>query len=77
MELRTGSAARRRPLPDPKKPADVWRLAKVREIVVPQAPRKGRVVHVDFRTAWDPEHGTRVLIRDGKPNLRMDPGAGG
>lgn len=64
-------------LPDPKKAADIWRLAKVDAIVVPiQQKKKGNVVMVDFAVAWDPEHGTRAMIQDGKLKRLMDPGAG-
>jgi hypothetical protein len=54
----------RKRLPDLKKPGDIWRLAKAETVLVPiQEKKKGRVVMLDFKTVWDQEHATRVLIR--------------
>ena len=63
-------------LPDLKELGDIWRLVKLDAIVVPIQKKKGRVVMVDFKTEWDQEHGTRVMIQDGKPLRLMDAGAG-
>ena len=64
-------------LPDLHKPADVWRLAKVESILVPvQGKKDGAVVMVNFKTAWDGDHGTSAMIKGGKALRLMDPGEG-
>lgn len=79
-ELRSFKPGIRTPnkrLPDLKKPSEIWKLAKVEAIVVPiQEKKKARFVAVDFKTAWDGDHGTRAVIENGKAKRLTDPGAG-
>jgi hypothetical protein len=63
-------------LPDLKKPSDIWRIAKVEAIVVPIQEKKGRVVAIDFKAAWDADHGTRAVIQNGVAKRLADPGEG-
>ena len=63
-------------LPDLNKPSDIWRIAKVEAIVVPIQEKKGRVVAIDFKAAWDADHGTRAIVQNGKAKRLADPGAG-
>ena len=63
-------------LPDLKKPSDIWRLAKVEAIVVPIQAKKRRDVAIDFKTAWDADHGTRAVIQNGVAKRLADPGEG-
>jgi hypothetical protein len=79
-ELRSYKPAIRTPnkkLPDLKKPAEIWKLAKVEAIVLPiQEKKRTRVAAVDFKTAWDCDHGTRAVIENGKAKRLVDPGEG-
>jgi hypothetical protein len=79
-ELRSFKPAIRTPnkkLPNLKKPSEIWKLAKVEAIVVPiQEKKKARVVAVDFKTAWDRDHGTRAVIENGKAKRLAAPGEG-
>ena len=79
-ELRSYRPAIRTPgkkLPDLKKPAEIWKLAKVEAIVLPiQEKKQARIAAVDFKTAWDGDHGTRAIIVNGKAKRLADPGEG-
>ena len=78
-ELRSYKPAIRTPnkkLPDLKKSSGIWKLAKVEAIVVPIQAKKARVAAVDFKTAWDGDHGTRAVIVNGKAKRLADPGEG-
>lgn len=63
-------------LPDLKKASDIWRLAKVEAIVVPIQEKKRRTVAIDFKAAWDADHGTRAVIENGVAKRLADPGEG-
>lgn len=55
-------------LPNIQKPGGVWRLLSQLTIDVPVQPAKGTWIAFNWECRWDPEHGHKVVLKNGKEN---------
>jgi predicted DNA-binding WGR domain protein len=66
----------RRLLPNVRDPAGVWRLLSRPSITVPVQPKSGWWIELCWECRWDPEHGHKVVLRNGKENYVGQQGGG-
>jgi hypothetical protein len=59
-----------------RNPPDVWALLRDPRITVPAQAGPGWWVEFTWECDWDPEHGHKVVLRNGKPNYVGQQGGG-